>query len=377
MRRLVHNCVAILCQSQDMNVPRRTFLAGLSSFGVAAFAGSGMAAPTTLKAAADSRGLIWGAAVQHAQLREDTGFAALVSQQCSSITPEWEMKWAAIESREGKRNFARADAIAKFAKDNGLGVRGHTLVWHRSVPEWARDGLTWEAVAAHVEAMLRRYREAPFAEWDVLNEVIEPKDGRDDGLRNSPFLKALGPDYIARTLTLARATAPTVKLYINEYSLDYNGSIERARRDKLLRLVDSLRKANVPLDGVGIQGHLRIDKSPFSAEALRKFLAELSSRNVRIAITELDVREQNLDVPNDERDRLVAAEVKRYLDVVLDEPAVTGITAWGLSDRYSWRSPPELIATGRRNRGLPFDESLAPKPFRDTILAALERAPVR
>lgn len=358
-------------------VPRRTFLAGLSSLGVAALAGTGFAESVTLQAAAQRRGLIWGAAIQHGQLKKDAEFAALVTQQCSAITPEWEMKWAAIEARQGRRNFGRADAIAKFAKDRRLGVRGHTLIWHRSVPDWAREGLTWDSVAAHVEAMLRHYGDAPFVEWDVLNEVIEPKDGRHDGLRNSPFLKALGPDYIGRTLSLARATAPDVKLYINEYSLDYDGPIERARRDKLLRLIDSLRKSNAPLDGIGIQGHLRIDKSPFSDEVLRKFLAELADRNVRIAITELDVREQNFDLPNDERDRIVAAEVKRYLDVVLDEPAVVSVTAWGLSDRYSWRSPPELVATGRRNRGLPFDEALAPKPFRDTILASLERAPAR
>lgn len=358
-------------------VPRRTILAGLASLGVASFARTGLTAPATLKAAAQARSLIWGAAVQQTQLKNDAGFAALVVQQCSSITPEWEMKWASMEPQRSQRNFARADAMVAFAKSHGLGVRGHALVWHRSVPDWARDSLTWDAVAAHVEAMLRRYGGAPFAQWDVLNEVIEPNDGRDDGLRNSPFLKALGPDYIGRTLALARATAPDVKLYINEYSLDYDGSVERARRDKLLRLVDALKKADVPLDGIGIQGHLRIDKSPFSAEALRKFLGELASRKVRIAITELDVRERNLDLPQSERDRLVAAEVKRYLDVVLDEPAVVGVTAWGLSDRYSWRSPPELIAAGRRNRGLPFDEALAPKPFRDTILAAVERTPAR
>lgn len=330
-----------------------------------------------MKAAAQARGLIWGAAVQQTQLRDDAEFAALVAQQCSSMTPEWEMKWASMESRKGQRNFARADAMVAFARNHGLGIRGHALVWHRSVPAWALNSLTWGAVAAHVEAMLRRYGGAPFFEWDVLNEVIEPNDGRDDGLRNSPFLKALGPDYIGRTLELARATAPAAKLYINEYSLDYNGSIEQARRDKLLRLVDSLKKANVPLDGVGIQGHLRIDKSPFSAEALRKFLADLASRQLRIAITELDVREQNFDLPIEERDRIVAAEVKRYLDVVLDEPAVAGVTAWGLSDRYSWRSTPELIAKGFRNRGLPFDETLVPKPFRDTVVAALERGPAR
>ncbi len=355
-------------------IARRTILAGLASLGVASLARTGHAAAATLKAAAQARGLIWGAAVQQTQLRDDAEFAALVAQQCSSFTPEWEMKWASMEARRGQRNFARADAMVAFAKQHGLGVRGHALVWHRSVPDWASANLTWDAVAAHVEAMLKRYGGAPFAQWDVLNEVIEPQDGRDDGLRNSPFLKALGPDYIARTLTLARATAPNTKLYVNEYSLDYDSTIERARRDKLLRLIDSLKKANAPLDGIGIQAHLRIDRTPFSAEALRKFLAELAGRNVKIAITELDVREQNLELPTDERDRIVAAEVKRYLDVVLDEPAVTGITAWGLSDRYSWRTTPEMIAKGRRNRGLPFDETLAPKPFRDTILAALERA---
>ncbi|HWK95871.1 MAG TPA: endo-1,4-beta-xylanase [Pseudolabrys sp.] len=360
-----------------IRVPRRTILAGLASIGVASLSRTGLAALATLKEAAQARGLIWGAAVQQTQLRDDAEFAALVAQQCSSITPEWEMKWASMEARKGQRNFARADAMVAFAKQHGIGIRGHALVWHRSVPDWALNGLAWDAVAAHVEAMLRRYGGAPFAQWDVLNEVIEPNDGRDDGLRNSPFLKALGPGYIGRTLTLARATAPNVNLYINEYSLDYDSSIERTRRDKLLRLIDSLRKASIPLDGVGIQAHLRIDKSPFSAEALRRFLAELASRNVKIAITELDVREQNLELPAAERDRIVAAEVKRYLDVVLDEPAVTGITAWGLSDRYSWRTTPEMIAKGLRNRGLPFDEALEPKPFRDTIVAALERAPAR
>ena len=139
-------------------VPRRTVLAGLASVGLAAFARTGRAAPATLKAAAEARGLIWGAAVQHSQLKGDAEFAALVAQQCSSITAEWEMKWAAIESRQGKPNFARADAMAAFAKEHRLSVRGHALVWHRSVPDWARDSLAWDAVAAHVEAMLRRYR---------------------------------------------------------------------------------------------------------------------------------------------------------------------------------------------------------------------------
>jgi endo-1,4-beta-xylanase len=354
-------------------VPRRTFLAGLAFCGLAA--ATGRAEPIALKAAARKRGLFWGAAVQHAQLKNDAAFAALVAQQCSAITPEWEMKWAAIESHRGKPNFARADAIASFAREHQLGVRGHALIWHRSVPDWAREAMRWDDVGKHIETMLRRYRAAPFICWDVLNEVIEPKDRREDGLRISPFLKAFGPDYINRALALSRATAPDMKLYINEYGLDYDGPVERARRATLLKLIETLRKSNVPFDGIGIQGHLRLDNSPFSAATLRKFLADLASHNLKITITELDVRERNLSLPQQQRDRLVAAEVKRYLDVVLDEPAVEGIVAWGLSDRYSWLSPKKLTDTGQRNRGLPFDQALAAKPVRDEIVAALERRP--
>jgi endo-1,4-beta-xylanase len=92
---------------------------------------------------------------------------------------------------------------------------------------------------------------------------------------------------------------------------------------------------------------------------------------VRIAITELDVRERDLTPPIAARDARVADEVKRYLDVVLQEPALDGVVTWGLSDRYSWLTSTAVRAQGTVNRGLPFDSDLAPKPVRDTIVAML------
>ena len=335
----------------------------------------------SLRAAAKDRGLFWGAAVPHTPLERDAEFARLLAQECAVVTPEWEMKWTAIESHHGRRNFAPADAIVKFARDHQLKVRGHALLWHRSVPDWAGETLKseagWDLVAAHIKAMLRRYSGDPFIHWDVLNEVIEPKHKRADGLRISPFLQVFGPNYIGRALEAAHAAAPSMRLYLNEYGLDYDGPVERDRRAALLRLVGALKTSGAPLHGVGIQGHLRLDNSKFSDTALRRFLSELASHDVKITITELDVRERNLSLPLPERDRLVAGEVSRYLDVVLDEPAVEGVVAWGLSDRYSWLSPAKLTSTGARNRGLPFDQSLDAKPLRGAIVAALQRRPAR
>jgi endo-1,4-beta-xylanase len=329
----------------------------------------------SLAAAARASRLFYGAAVQEGQLKKDDAFAALVAAQCGVVVPEWEMKWAAIEHRQGRRNFARADAIRDFATRQRLKIRGHTLIWHRSIPDWAKEafanGNGWPFVHDHIAAMLARYGVAPFIHWDVLNEVIEPKQGRADGLRVSPFLKAFGPDYIERALRLARDSAPATRLYINEYGVDYDGRTERDRRAALLRLVQQLKSKGVPLDGVGIQAHLRLDGSPFSAVNLRRFLADVAGTGVRIAITELDVRERDLTPPIAARDARVADEVKRYLDVVLQEPALDGVVTWGLSDRYSWLTSTAVRAQGTVNRGLPFDSDLAPKPVRDTIVAML------
>jgi len=70
----------------------------------------------------------------------------------------------------------------------------------------------------------------------------------------------------------------------------------------------------------------------------------------------------------------VADEVRRYLDVVLDQRAVTGVTTWGLSDRHSWlevtkadydRFPGAWAHGGGPglNRGLPYDSNLQRKPM--------------
>ena len=364
--------------SSDPKISRRELLAGVTVAGMAPaldFMTLAHAQAPALRATAQRGGLFWGAAVQSRHIRHETDFAKALVRECSVIVPEWEMKWAAIEPDRGRRNFRQCDVLLNFASEHQLKCRGHTLIWHRSIPDWAKkafsDKSAWSLVESHFDAMLGRYKDNAFIHWDVLNEVIEPKDGRDDALRIGPFLSAFGPEYIPRALVLAHERAPAARLYINEYGLDYDGKIERARRDGLLGLVERLKKANTPLHGVGIQAHLRIDNSRFSEQSLRRFLAELAAHDLEITLTELDVREGDRSLPTAERDHLVAQEMKRYLEVVLDEPAVVGIVTWGLSDRYSWLNA--KLRHGLMNRGLPLDESLAPKPVKYAIVEALAR----
>ena len=47
----------------------------------------------------------------------------------------------------------------------------------------------------HIETVVSHYRGKIWV-WDVVNEPIEPKDGLDDGYRNSIWQRLLGIDHV-------------------------------------------------------------------------------------------------------------------------------------------------------------------------------------
>src|SRR5215471_362061 len=51
------------------------------------------------------------------------------------------------------------------------------------------------AMIEHIQTLAGRYR-GKVHSWDVVNEPIEPQDGRSDRLRAAVFLNKMGPDYL-------------------------------------------------------------------------------------------------------------------------------------------------------------------------------------
>ena len=77
------------------------------------------------------------------------------------------------------------------------------------------------------------------------------------------------------------------------------------------------------------------------------------------------------------RDREVADATSRLLDVACDNPAMTSITTWGLTDSLSWLQDREPATRDAQrcspvdcsglNRGLPYDGAMQPKPMRNVL----------
>lgn len=319
-------------------------------------------------------GRLYGAAVRPDQLAADQALSRAVLADCAWLTPEIDWKWNALEYRRGDWWFERADALVAFARTHGKALRGHTLLWDQSTPDWAKAEMAerrdWRLVERWVAAALGRYGDVA-SEWDVVNEPIDTENGA-DGLRRTCFHGAFGPGYIARALHLARQHAPHTRLIINEYGLDYTNDTERDRRHALLRLVERLRREGAPLDGIGVQAHLDLAKGPLDTRAITTMLRELAGMGLSVTITELDVREADRSLPIARRDQAIDDEVRRYLDIALAEPAVRGVVSWGVSDRDSWlQNGLAAPTTDLLNRGLPYDAALRPKPVLTTLRRAL------
>ncbi|GAB2918198.1 endo-1,4-beta-xylanase [Streptomyces mayteni] len=328
----------------------------LTPTGHAGAADSRAAAPPLRELAAES-GRFLGLGV-NGPLLDQANYTAIAGTEFSSLTPGNEMKWGSVEPTRGSYDWAGADRIVDYAEAHDQEVHGHTLVWHSQLPNWVAngtfaDGELRQVMTDHIATEVGRYA-GRIARWDVVNEPLD----EDGTLRDTVFLREIGPDYIADALRAARAADPDARLYINDYNTDGLG----AKSDGMYELVTSLLDAGVPLDGVGFQAHLILGQVPAS---MAQNLGRFADLGLEVAVTELDVR---MPLPSD------AAKLQRQADdygavvgACMAVDGCVGVTVWGFTDADSW-IPPTFPGQGA---ALPWDENYQPKPAYHAIVEAL------
>ncbi|MEU8707869.1 endo-1,4-beta-xylanase [Streptomyces sp. NPDC048565] len=317
----------------------------LAAAGVVALAGSAQAAGELGDAAAAS-GRYFGTAVAASHLGE-ADYASTLDAQFGSVTPENEMKWDAVESSRDSFNFSAADQIVSHAQGQGMKVRGHTLVWHSQLPGWV-SGLGADdlrsAMNNHITQVMTHFK-GEIDSWDVVNEAYE--DGNTGARRSSPFQDTLGDGFIEEAFRTARTVDADAKLCYN----DYNTDGQNAKSDAVYDMVKDFKERGVPIDCVGFQSHFN-SNSPVPSD-YQANLQRFADLGVDVQITELDIEGSG------------SAQAQSYTQVVeacLAVTRCTGLTVWGVTDKYSWRSS---------GTPLLFDGDYNKKPAYDAVLAAL------
>jgi endo-1,4-beta-xylanase len=316
----------------------------------------------SLRTLAARAGLRIGTAVNVDALAQDAGYRAIAAEQFNSVTPENVMKWDAVEPSRGTYTWAAADGLVDFARANKQKVRGHTLVWHSQLPAWLTSGTWTEAelrqiLKTHVTDQVRHFRGRIWA-WDVVNEAFN----EDGTLRDTLWLRTLGPGYLADAFRWAHAADPHATLFYNDYNIEGFGP----KSDAVYALVRQLRAEGVPIEGVGVQTHLDT-QYPFP-DRMRANLQRFADLGVDVAVTEADVR---IPLPVDPTKQLAQnADYAQSLQACLLVSRCVSYTVWGFGDAYSW-VPAVFAGEGAADI---YDEQLQPKPSYDALHDTLELA---
>lgn len=339
-----------------------------------------MSAQTTLKDAYHGYFLI-GTALNQAQFEEkDAGATALITAQFNSISPENVLKWESVHPRPTGFDFKAADEYVAFGEKRKMFVIGHNLIWHNQTPQWvfqdadgkpsSRDALL-ARMREHIATVVGRYK-GRIGGWDVVNEALN----EDGTLRQSPWLKGIGDDYLAKAFQFANEADPAAELYYNDYSLE-----NPAKRRGAVALIKKLQAQGVPVTGIGLQEHDRMDwPAPAEVDATIK---EFAGLGLKVMITELDVSvlpsatqsagaevTQHAELQarlnpytNGLPDSVQQKLAQRYADLfsvfLKNRASITRVTFWGVSDHDSWLN--YWPVRGRTDYQLLFDRDNKPK----------------
>jgi endo-1,4-beta-xylanase len=348
-------------------------------------------AQKTLKDAFKDYFLI-GAALNHAQIyEEDKRAANIVKTQFNTISPENILKWEAVHPQPDKYTFEAADRYVAFGEKYGMFIIGHTLLWHQQTPDWVFKDAKGKPL--NREKLLKRLREHIFTVvgrykgkikgWDVVNEALN-----DDGsLRQTPWLKIIGEDYIAKAFQFAHEADPNAELYYNDYSLEREPKLNGA-----IKLIKNLKAKQIPITAVGLQGHNSLTFPTVTQQ--ENAINEFVKLGVKVNITEFDISvlpfpdgftgaeismnfamEEKLNpyknsLPDEIQQKLSERYAELFGVFIKHRKDITRITFWNVTDGDSWLN--NFPVKGRTDYPLLFDRQGKTKPAFDAVIKSVK-----
>ena len=336
----------------------------------------------TLKEAFKSNFLIGSAVNDNLVSKKDSLGEQIVLTEYNTITPENSMKWMYMEPEQGKFEFETADKYIDFSTKNDIAFIGHNLVWHSQLAGWVEKIESKEELSAslknHVQTVAARYS-GKIHGWDVVNEALN----EDGTLRNSLFLKQLGPDYLINSFKWAQEADPKAELYYNDYNMT-----RQEKRAGAIKLVKDIQASGARIDGIGMQAHWGLEDP--TLEEIETSILEYSDLGIQVMITEFDITvlpnpwdlegaevSQNFEgsehmnpYTKELPDSVNTQLAQRYKDIFSlfkkHSDKISRVTFWGINDGVSWLNSWPI--EDRTNYPLLFDREYKRKPAYYSVL---------
>ena len=318
-----------------------------------------------------------------------------------------------------------AEELLDWARDNGVPVRGHTLVWHSQVDPsiFAKDFnatsdgkstrdynanldedclVSREELLSRLEKYINGVIEYTYANgyadviyaWDVVNEAAD--EGQADGMRRSYWYKIIGPDFLYFSFLYAReAETKYAKQYADLYGLDPEGDLSSItpelyyndynewfprKCDAIIAFLTETRfneghtmvKSDVinpdgdgTIYGDGLIDGIGLQGHLTVSDSLYQYkdaIEKYSAAINNLQVTELDVGKA---VSGEAGEFKQAQFYYNYFKMLCDcqdaGANINSVTLWGLTDTSSWRKESEPLL---------FYSDLSGKPAYEAVIMA-------
>ncbi|MDG5472351.1 endo-1,4-beta-xylanase [Jeotgalibacillus sp. ET6] len=312
---------------------------------------------------ADRTGHYIGSAVRFEPAFQDEKYQEILLREFNHLTIENEMKMAAIHPEKDRFSFDRTDELIELAEENDMEIRGHTLVWGEEIPQWVYEQAvdeerTKQVLKLHIQMLVERYK-GRVNEWDVVNEAWN-----DDGtFRENFWYRMMGPSYIPLAFSWASEADPEAVLYYNDYGIEK----ENVKAASMFNYLNKWKREGYPIHGIGVQAHLDAADPGISIEEMKTNFAKWGQAGFVTAVTELDIKLQNMGEPRNER---LDTQAELYGDITamcMKESSCQGVTVWGAGDAESWLISQE----SEKAEPLLFDDNWVEKPAYHAVKKSL------
>lgn len=235
---------------------------------------------------------------------------------------ENDLKWPFWET--WARNTAESGLT--WLRNNGIPVRGHTVVWpgRSNLPTDVQNMLNANPVDqnalrnrinTHIDAVMN-YTKGRVTEWDVINEPYTNKD----------LMQVLGNAEMIEWLRRARRNDPDIKLFINDYDNVEDGGFNLAHIRGFYDILKFVIDGGAPLDGIGIQAHFGGNLTP--PDRVMEILDLYASLGKDLQVTEFDINIQDEEAQ--------AQYTRDFLTICFSHPRMMGFLMWGFWEGQHW-----------------------------------------
>ncbi|MEM9160057.1 MAG: endo-1,4-beta-xylanase [Verrucomicrobiota bacterium] len=261
------------------------------------------------------------------------------------------MKWTYFEARTDAENVELVtlpQSYHAFNSSDPLRVRGHVTIWGSAyqVPDRVKNSsepdYIHQQILDHVHAYHATFKNAGVDNFDLHNEPLHERELLIEKIVASGEV-ADEAAIIADWFKKAKEADPNAILFINDYNiLNANWVANHGAAKEYKALIDAIRDAGGPIDGIGVQAHMSHITTRENLEARLAILAEPMAPtdnypqglpSLPIEITEYDINESD-GSPSDQDQ---ATQTRDLLTAAFENPSVNGVTIWGMNDSNHWR----------------------------------------